>query len=198
MGVIIPVGEYQANILFALAGDLEPMAVTLGLQSDVPGELPELVASDVESALGACGLKVAANILTGWTMTGTRVYRADAGGGYAVGEVLVSTAGTNAGSGPPNNVAFLIKKNTNSPGRRNRGRMYWPMSHGGETFIDQTGTLAGALVTSWQGWLSGLMTELNARGLTPVLFHSDGSASTEITSFSIDTKVATQRTRLRR
>lgn len=103
----------------------------------------------------------------------------------------------------PSSVAVLVQKRTAFAGRRNRGRMYLP----GVPAQDVGGTTApndldsGQLVT-WQANLDAFMAFLQGStmgdALNPVILHPAPSTPvTEVTAFSVQARLATQRGRLR-
>ena len=92
--------------------------------------------------------------------------------------------------------AVLVKKSTAAGGRRNRGRMYIPG-------VTEAQILAGGVLdptpqSAIQGFVDTMFADLEAGGLTACVEHTDGSTPTEITSFTVDGTVATQRRRQRR
>lgn len=110
--------------------------------------------------------------------------------------------GTGAGSGLPNNCATLVKKSTALGGRRNRGRMYFPTPLEGE--VDGAGTNTIGAVTAWNTLLlrllpgGGTHTAFGVLG-DAVVLHDEGSQTpTEVTDLGCQTKIATQRRRMRR
>lgn len=114
-----------------------------------------------------------------------------------VGTFLATLPGTNTLMPPPPNTTLLLKKVTSSGGRKNRGRMYVAPANLGENKIDQLGAIDADVVTPIQEWWNNLLSDIEADGFTPVLFHSDTTTPTTITSLSLESLVATQRRRMR-
>lgn len=141
--------------------------------------------------------------LIGMHVTTCRLLRVDAYFGSAGGSIpAVSTEAPQDGNGGtgmcPPNTAILIKKLTNSAGRKNRGRMYVPGTP--ESITDNVGDIGSSNETGFNTALGLFFNQLilvpNVLGL--VLLHSDDlDAPTPITGFKVDRKVATQRRRLR-
>jgi hypothetical protein len=107
--------------------------------------------------------------------------------------------GTGGSNGISSNVSYLVRKVTALGGRAGRGRMYLPGPT--EADVNEAGAILGARVTSLQAALNDFLTQMVADGDGPVLLHGVGSpisTPTPITSFSLDTRAATQRRRLRR
>jgi hypothetical protein len=98
----------------------------------------------------------------------------------------------------PQNTAFLVRKQTNQPGRRGRGRMYFPGTVT-EATTSSIGVMTGAALTTRQTALNAWHARLITDGLDPVLLHQSGDPTpAEITAFIGQAVVATQRRRLRR
>jgi len=108
-------------------------------------------------------------------------------------------AGGGATPGMSPNVAYLIHKATIFGGRAGRGRMFVPGV--AESSVNQAGDVDGGSVTALQGAVDALIADLNTAGMIPVLLHGAASPLTvpsTITTMTVDSRVATQRRRLRR
>lgn len=202
MTLIIPPGFLQASYVFSLVGDAEPIVVTCGHEVDA--------ASGATLAQSADDLFVsfAANILPNMNSQYVLEYVATYGGNDGPTIVTISTEEPEAGSGSaaivPQNTAYLIRKRTDLAGRRGRGRMYLPSV--AEQNVDAVGTVAPSTVTalqaSYDDWYDDLTSTGGSRFYPPVVLHrSEGigeePAPTPIVTFQVQTKVATQRRRLR-
>lgn len=201
--IFVPEGEARALIRYRLTGDAEEMVITLGLRDEVapPLTFPNTVAQSLLDAWMATMHPAAANLTSGWTLVGTTVYLEEAGGAN-VGEAIVNLVGTGAGTTLPPNCTYLVKKGTGSGGRRNRGRFYLPQVVLTEGDVSSAGFIDSADVAALQAQLDNFIPNLSSEGLVPVLFHYPYTGvaeppSTEITSFTLDAKIATQRRRLR-
>jgi len=101
-------------------------------------------------------------------------------------------------SGNAPNAAWLVRKGTLLGGRKGRGRTYFPgvtdasVGEGG-TVIEGDGTLRIGLEGFWPG-VTGAVESIT--GL--YLLHSTEIAPTEVLSWSMDTRLATQRRRMRK
>lgn len=197
MGVVIPVGYAQMNMRWSVAGDPEFMYCTLGLFDVTGAKLPAVQAADVGAAWDASTLTTAANMLAGWS-AGTVLTTVMTGTGPITFETGTAVAGSAAAGTLPNNCAVLVRKQTAAGGRRNRGRMFVPPAYNNESGVNQVGTLDPATVTVYQNLMNSLENELVAVDMLPMLLHSNGGIPTAITSFLVQPKLATQRTRMRR
>lgn len=109
----------------------------------------------------------------------------------------VSGAG-GGGAGTSPNVAYLVRKSTLAGGRKGRGRTYFPgvteasLGDGG-TVIEGDGSLRAGLEGFWNDITSGV------ESITGIyLLHGSEFSPSEITGWSLDGRVATQRRRLRK
>lgn len=110
-------------------------------------------------------------------------------------EFTVGTAGGAAATTVPPNVALLVRKNTASGGRKNRGRMFVPGIVEGN--VDQSGDMDGTVLGNWQTALDDFLDGLDTAQHTMVLLHGDDTDPTTVTSLTAQVRVATQRRRLR-
>jgi hypothetical protein len=197
MGVQIPVNGSEATIRWSLAGDSEFMVVTLGLLDQTLVFDPEDIADRFDAAFTAGQMSTAADMGVGWSL-GTKFVKTILPSGPVTIEVGTAISNTGTHSTPPNNCAVLVRKQTALGGRENRGRMYLPPFRFGEGDWTPTGILLTANVATIQAELNAFLTALDNEGLSPVLWHSDGSAGTLITGLVCQARLATQRTRMRR
>jgi hypothetical protein len=123
-------------------------------------------------------------------------------GPNATGEAGVYSnplAGTAAATSAGPNTSYLVRKNTGFGGRTGRGRLYLPGVT--DTAYLEGGAILAATVTAVTNAFEALRTSLISVGIVPTLLHAPGSPVTlprPITSFSCDSRAATQRRRLRR
>jgi hypothetical protein len=193
--MLIPVGFAQINAIHT--GSALPFGAqwTLGVDITALAFTPTEVAQQFEAALLASNLydSVAQNV----TLTSVLVKF----GPNATGESTLEPAnepGT-VGTAASPNTAYLIHKNTAAGGRAGRGRFFLPGVS--DAKIEPNGTLASGIASDLNTALNIFHAELVAGDLPPVLLHAEGSpisTPTPITSFSCDTRAATQRRRLRR
>lgn len=220
MPLTIPVGDALVAYHFRFGGDLEDMIITIGgravagpfslLHTERFGQAWRVNMLPFQSSGGVLA-KVVARV------------RQD-GGGDIVHEWVPSpvAGGGSAGTTFPPNVALLVRKHTNRGGRRGRGRWFVPGIV--ETLADNDGSVPSASIASWNTALDAYRTDLGGALLSgspvePLLFHNNSTTTTTttgpgsktititegaagpapdvITDFTVDTKVATQRRRLR-
>lgn len=195
MALVIPPGYGQAVYRFALAGDSEEMLSTLGYAA-IGSLATGQGAADQLFADFIVGFP-SANIVAGYTFTGTRVLVGQAGGSPLVFESTASSiVGSNVGPALPPNCAYLVSKRTALGGRAHRGRMYLPPFLLGEDAVPVTGVMLEAQ-------RSALQTRVNSAfgSGEKVILHDSLTPGalppTVITSFRVQPRLATQRRRLR-
>lgn len=193
--VLIP-NDY-AQVTLGFTGVAIPLgaACTLGLNVELyPGDPTAAaldIAQDVLPAMSAYVVNKVAitsiKVKFGPTQTGPSA------------EIATNIPGLGNLDPAPPNTALLVRKITGFGGRQGTGRWYWPGI--ADTQIDDGGNLGPATVTSLQTGFNSFHSNLVASGLVPVLLHGEDepiSTPMPITSFSVQSRVATQRRRLRR
>jgi hypothetical protein len=133
-----------------------------------------------------------------WTFQGVTVALGTSTGDQ-IGQHLGVKVGNVSDACPPSNCAVLISKNTALGGRRYRGRLFFPPVKLNEGAVDQSGNMSGGSVTDYQTTWDGFVGNLGVSQLEPVLFHQGASppVPTPITSFTVQSVIATQRRRMR-
>jgi hypothetical protein len=197
---LIPVGSYEATLIWQRTGAPRQATIALGLTDDVPGNrLPSVVADAVyAAATNVASIAAASFMATTYSFLGVSVTR-QTETGPLIGQKLVTVAGTSVVEVMPPNCAVLINKSTGAGGRRNRGRFFAPPYYPPESGVDANGVIAGAGITNLQGRWSDFNTRLISAGLLPVLFHSEAPYTpTPVGAFNVQPTIATQRRRLRK
>lgn len=192
---VIPTGYAQANFRYSGGGLPNGAEWTLGLDISSAIGGPAGVADDLITNYSATIRTVlpAATVLTGVLV---KFGPNDLG---PSAEVATSVPGTGGGVQTSPAVAILIRKVTAIGGRPGRGRFYLPGVQ--ESEVENTGLLTPAFVAGLQSEVDDFFAELVSSGMPPVLLHSETSpvaVPTPITSFQVDSRVATQRRRQRR
>lgn len=183
--------------------DDEPMLMTLGFQ--LAGT--DITVANVDEIHAAYG----ANFNAGTPAHGTEYQIGPFNVRYKKDGDMYEVPGTDSdgsssgSSAVAPNTARLITKLTGLGGRRNKGRMYQPGPV--ETVVDAGGHFTAQSITDQQANADAYFDDLIALGSIQalVLFHSYDEADppdplpvpTQLTGFRIESKVATQRRRLR-
>jgi len=196
--VIIPAGYAQVNYRFSGTGLPNGAEITMGYALADPAPTPAALCSDLAA------IWVTSDMDSLYTSSATLSSVAAKYGPNATGpsaELGVSVAGTMAGEGIAPNVTWLIRKNTGFGGRSGRGRFFLPQI--GETAVNAAGAIVGATVTAAQVDVNAWHSNCVTAGYVPTLLHSAASGipitdPLPIVSFTVDSRVATQRRRLRR
>lgn len=193
--VLIPEGYAQCTHFFTGDGLPNGAAVTLGLS------LAEY-SGDADAAASDMGGAFLGNMLEHLTSTVTLARTEVKFGPSATGPTGVYTSSGTGGVGTaqaPPNVAYLVRKNTSLGGRAGRGRLFLPGPP--EDQIQSSGLLVSGAISGVQADLDAWWAAMVADQLNPVVLHGSGSpltTPTVITSFTIDSRCATQRQRNRR
>lgn len=193
--MIIPAGYAQVNFVFTGSNLPTGAECTLGLEVDGYAGTPQDLAEDCYNAWrdNMLAVQVSTTILSearikmGPNDTGANAAFAGTNGG-AIGSAAISP-----------NVAVLVSKNTIFGGRAGRGRFFYPGTTESDTQGD--GGVDAAYLAAAQTAVDGLWTDLTAVSALPSLLHgadSPLSVPTPIGSFTVQSRVATQRRRLRR
>jgi len=202
MPLIIPAGYAQMVIEMRLGDDPEPMVTTMGITVD-PLDVPDTLA---QAMFQTWTQKLSGQIATTYATTGVTLY---VGTGASTPPTVHESSGAEvlgqATAAPlPQNCALLVRKRTSAGGRRGRGRMYIPGVS--EIQVTAQGGILAAAVTGWQtaftNWFNALVAPASGPPHIPVILHrSEGigvePAPTTISALVVDSRIATQRRRLR-
>jgi len=190
---IIPTGYAQANLFFVGAGVPRNAQLAIGLQNTVPGT-PLALAGVVADAFTAVD-----GPLTQMSETVTLEKIKVKLGPNATGAeatLAVGTAGGQALEPLPPNVSVLVNKLNATGGKKNAGKIFW-------VGVPEAATDGGGLLTpTWLGDLQDAMDiflgALSGEDAPMVILHNDSTTPTEVTSLSVQQRLATQKRRLRR
>lgn len=192
----IPEGYANVRWVYSVSGVAKEMSFAIGVAPPTAASASE-IAELADQAWAGAGQGGATSMQQGWTYLGTRVIKTFAGTPSA-GEFTLSVAGTATGETIPPNCAILVRKNTALGGRKQRGRIYLPPYRGQDADVSNAGLIGSMTQGILQTAFNTLVTQLNGLDLVPTLFHSDPlDPPTTITSFSVQSLLATQRRRLR-
>lgn len=191
----IPTDYAQATLGFTGVAVPTGAACTIGLNIELFAGTPAAAAEQVMIAFNPC---MGTYITNKVSLTSVLV---------KFGPTNMGPSGTFVGNIPglgnldpaPPNTALLVRKLTGFGGRQGTGRFYWPGI--ADTQIDDGGNLGPATVADLQADFNSAHGYLVANALVPVLLHGADEpiqAPMPITSFAVQSRVATQRRRLRR
>lgn len=111
-------------------------------------------------------------------------------------EVIATGLGTASGTAVPPNTALCVRKNTNVGGREGQGRFFIPGIP--EASVDQSGQLEAGYATAAQSVCTSFLASCEANDLPLEVLHNSNRSPSGITTLSVQSRVATQRRRLRR
>ena len=199
MGVVIPVGYGQMSMVFTCSGAPQPVMWTHGFRDDNPIPSPVTAAATWRAALTAAGRPYAAgNFSTGYIMVAVKATIMTATGPI-IGEDPVNVAGTLAAGECPVNTAVLMQKATARGGRRGRGRAYLPPCNVSEVNIGPSGTIANAQLVALQALFTAAYVSIDATDYPPYLLHDFSEVPPDhVDAWTLQARVATQRTRMRK
>lgn len=196
MSTIVPLTGSVAVFRWGLAGDLDPMVSTLGLQEAVGFNGNLCAQALLEHTVTLPGPGNGGSMIVGYSFLGVTVYHQTASG-FTVFEANEVAVGEQAGDALPSNCAIILRKVTQAGGRRGRGRMFLPPAYVDHTNVDARGQLNSVafLNNMFGDWFDLILADPEIP--PPVVFHDDGSPGTVITSVTVDPTLGTQRTRMR-
>ncbi len=200
MPTVVP--EDFARVIHSLQwlNDPEPMAVTYGVKV-IPTAAPNAVAQEAHEAFALVMTEISVEV----SLQSTDVLIQDTAppAPEIVGTYANVVNGAAGGAVIPQNSAYLVHKRTGFAGRVGRGRMFLPGV--GETVVDNTGNVSAGKLTGLNAQLALFLAELNdgPNILEMSLLHNSPGAGAllppyAITSLVMDTRIATQRRRLRK
>nr|CRY96805.1 hypothetical protein [uncultured prokaryote] len=196
MGVQVPIGEAQCAIEFQCAGRPDVAVTTIGVRPSGGLTAPE-IADAVYTAVVSSGIWGITDVSNQWTFNGVRA-ALQTSAGFITGEELEAEVGEGSWGPPPPQCAVLVQKRTGFGGRQNRGRMFVPPFHLNEsTDVSAAGEINGTRRDELETIFDDFVSDLGTANVPAVLFHEDGSASTVITSLTVLSRLATQRSRIR-
>lgn len=204
MSVEIPADCALISFLMQARGQTRTMAVTFGARQQVPATPWASALETLADNVASFGhMFVAGAMSSDYSYLGLRASCNEGDGIFPV-EVPRFIEGTNSNPPLPPQNAVLVRKRTALGGKRFRGRFYLPPAWFSESGVDHLGNLSGGL-SPFIDRVDTLMEDFDAAGLDPVLLHSPSEASPEdpvppptlITSLQVQTRIATQRRRLR-
>lgn len=204
MALNIPPGFGLAAFRFSLSGDPEEMVTTLGIDlGDAAGAFAE-AANNVFRSWSQ--VFPAAQLDADYTFRGVRLWVGQDGGATVPYDSTVAAyTGAASGGGPVQNTAVLVKKSTARPGRRGRGRFYWPPFGLSVAGYSPAGVIVSGTLTDYQTRFTNFFNNLHLNGVNgitfpvpPVLFHNNADAPDPITAFTVQSTLASQRRRLRK
>lgn len=196
MPVIIPPGFSQLVTHFVFDGEPRRMLTTHAVAHASPPSVG--VANGVLAAYNTYW-KAEMRLTTTIEKVSFRIGQ-DGGDPVVVESTDAAVVGSGSGAGLPSNCAILIRKQTASGGRRNKGRLFMP-GVAAEANVDQNGIASAAAVLNWQNaqddWNDAVLLLTDIENF--VILHSEApSTPTTVIGHQVQSRIATQRRRMRR
>jgi hypothetical protein len=143
---------------------------------------------------------VAQNAVAQVTLVKATIHKGAVTPPYVAFDQSIGVAGTGAGNITAANVSVLVKKRTATAGRPGRGRTYFPCFPADEQ-VRNDSTLEPVTQAGYQTMADNLLDAMNVEPLRGmVILHPTGSSDvtpSEVTTYTVDGLLATQRRRLR-
>jgi hypothetical protein len=208
-----PPPVYQANLLIVtqqlLRTDMSrPAEVTFALECTVADTLAEF-----QDAIDDFQANFNTNIVSQLDSEVQALPPTGKGGAGTITPFEVVAAGSiatggNPGTFVPPNVAVLVKKITPFGGRINRGRTYYPFA-ASTANVSENGTIAAGSVATFQTQVNLFLNQLNTDNTPMVILNkiyntphppryvTNYNAGSTVTSYTVESIIATQRRRVR-
>lgn len=194
--VEIPEGFFNCRYLFSATGVIDQFGFGIAGQADVGMDVDEIATTCYDAWAAQWGGSPAA-IFVGYSFLGTQVTKTLAGAPI-IGQHLATINGTGSIGAPSLNLAVLVRKQTASGGRKNRGRLFMPPINLDEDNVAVSGVLSGGYQDAQQIKFDAFHDALVGDLVPPWLLHSDpADAPVPITGFAVQSLCATQRRRMR-
>ena len=199
MTLVIPEGFGNATFEFTCSEALGTFSTSIGFIPDGLFVGTEQDMCDaIADAFTATGRPFHADaILVHWSCARLNCV-VTTGGEPVLATTELGIGGTSAHDGLVVNASMLVKKLTSLGGRKGRGRMYLPPAFFGEEQTDMGGLIDPTTRSNIQGFYDSARASLGSAEIIPKLLHSDSTTPTTINSFSVESRIATQRRRLHR
>jgi len=200
--VVIPVGYGRGIFRFNVSGSDEEMTCGIGFKKGDAADALACATILYEEATGPLAPIQDTLMPDVMGFLGVRAYLMTSGG-LTVADYGAAIDGEGAFNLPIINSTLLFSLATNFVGRQFRGRMYWPMIGIDESNVSPTGLMSGGSFNGMRDRFDSFLGALIALdGLQPYLLHAppkEGAtpAPTPITSGVLQSRVATQRRRIR-
>jgi len=196
MPLNIPQDYGNAQFVYQVTGITRPMTWALGFKNEA-SEPAQACATFIRVIMEGNAMAAAGNMGNKWTFVKV-LATTNSLAGLVTGESPSNRAGTSSAGRPPCNGAVLVRKVTGLGGRTRRGRLFHPVTFLDEAAIDEAGNIAGASVTTVQGWFDSLRTAMETAGFPIYLLHENPAATpTLVSNLLVQGQLATQRRRMR-
>lgn len=188
----IPEGFANVIIPALHTSGTRPAAVTFGVRNDLGALTPQNVADQVWDAFSTNVLPLLDDQVT-W---GPIHVQLGVSGGILSGDGADSSVGGAAIDSVSSNTAVLVRKGSLVPGRRGRGRYFWPWA-AADNVVSELGIWGAASVANFQGGQEDFLDALGLEQLPMVILHSGAGTPALVSALSTQPLLATQRRRMR-
>jgi hypothetical protein len=192
----IPNGYANIHWRFSLNGSSHQFSFAHGVKYALDSTAEDMTATGVACMEDGYGY---GNMYNDWTFDSCHAVLND-GGDLFVNDQFVEEPGTGgAGEFPPPNCSLLVRKNTGRAGRKERGRMYWPLISVLDADVDDTGIIDPTVLGVIAGNVADFKEQLDLSPFVDdiVLLHESAETPTVVISWGVESLLGTQRRRLR-
>lgn len=197
MTAVLPPLYSIGTLTFTSAGSVRPLQITMGIRPGVgmtPFAQNTAFRTNFTSSTNRPFSPV--NMDNQYTLTESKILFRNVAGILLTDFDTGVTSGTKIINPLPLNTSVIVRKNTAFAGKQYRGRFLVPPCFFDEGDVDNGGQITSTAVYSgfWANALAGLL----SAGLQPVILHDDPAIlPTDITSFSVNSRIGTIGKRLR-
>jgi hypothetical protein len=190
--MIIPINYCQINFVY---GGLAAPTGAENVLGGFPFSGGLNAAETADLAIAAWTDNIAALVVNDLTLSSVRVKMGPNSTGVSV-EVGSGQTGAAGGAGMTPQNALLVSKNTDFGGRKGKGRWFLPGITEGSA--DESGTVPSGVVAIYQAAFDSFLADMSTGGCPLYLLHADATEPYQITSFAVQSLMATIRDRIRR
>ena len=186
----VPTNFFETTLHFLLGGQSGDVIISLGWSGADAADPPDFAAvvGELEGLQG--------NISAGCTLDHVTFNLGSSDPDNPTHDEASGAPGLSSGVVHGLATAILVQKRSLSGGRRHRGRVFYPGAE--KNGVGSDGIIDSGVVTGLQTNWDDMVTGMQGLGYAPNLFHNTAPFTpTGVSEFSVQNKIATQRTRLR-
>lgn len=192
----IPNGYANISWRFTLASSSHQFSFAHGVKYAVGATAADLCATGVAAMDTGYGY---GNMYNDWTFDSVHVILNSGGDLFSADQFEEAQGTGGAGDFPPPNCALLVRKITGRAGRKERGRMYWPLISVLDADVDDSGQIDPGVLAVIAGNIGDFKTQLDGSPFVDqiVLLHESNEVPTDVITWGVEALLGTQRRRLR-
>lgn len=195
----IPIGDHNVTFVYKHGDATRDATFQIGFHEIVPETDPSAVVERLFDHWVASGSPGQASYCSNeWLFLGL-VDSYSTSTGPVTYDAPTVQVGSITAAPMPLNCAVLVSKRTNVGGRRGRGRLFAPPIYPGEANVNGIGVIDSTYISNLSIAWNAFRVACIDDNLQPVLFHATAPfTGSNINSFVVENRIATQRRRLRK